>query len=162
LYQEYAGRDLAKPVLYQDLLYDLQTPVIRFFDLGIRVLEVTSEGIRYVITRPPPEVYRGPDMPDSRVATLDGASEIDGMTTDVRTQTRLLPGPHTIRYVVTFGGSVLRGPAVRTVQGRAVLVMKAGHAYTVKGERTGDWANPGLYVWIEDTTEGQIVHGARP
>ena len=155
-YQEYAGTDLIKPVLSQELLYEIRTPLIRFFDLRIQVLEVSDDGIRYVVTQPPRELYRAPDLPDSDIATFEGASEVDGMPTAPLTKTRLAPGPHAIRYVASV---VVYGGSVRLMHGTVVFTAQTGHAYVVKARA---FVRAPVYVWIEDTTNGRVVHGTRP
>lgn len=125
---------------------------------------------------PPFRGYAGPELPDENVAVLDWSGrtaavlEIGGRKTVLtefagrgpQTQARLLPGLHTIRYGGTFGGSVLLGPALQHYDLTALIDMKPGRIYRVRWERVYGWRSRADYLWIEDSTTGQVVHGMRP
>jgi hypothetical protein len=116
------------------------------------------------------KLYDGPVLGDDQVALLDWQTgggqvlRIDDHPVDERArQAAVLPGRHTIQYLGAYGGSVLRGPAVRRVGPLiARLELQAGHVYLVKAERQGDWRWPSLYLWIEDAPTGAVLHGEKP
>jgi hypothetical protein len=55
------------------------------------------------------------------------------------------------------------GPPIRRVGPlTAVLSLQAGRTYVVNAEQRGRWDRPYLYLWIEDSVSGQVLHGERP
>jgi hypothetical protein len=118
----------------------------------------------------PLKLYDGPVLGDDKVALLDwqtGGGRVlridDRPVEEHARQVTVLPGRHTIQYLGTYGGSVLRGPAVRRVGPLiARLELQAGRVYLVKAKRQGDWSSPSLYLWIEDAATGEVLHGGKP
>jgi hypothetical protein len=49
VYREYTPDDLAKPAFYQNLTYDVASPLIRFRNLQIRVSDATNQEISYTV-----------------------------------------------------------------------------------------------------------------
>jgi len=49
LYREYTPDDLARPAYTQNLTYDRGSPVIRFREVQIRVIEASNESLRHVV-----------------------------------------------------------------------------------------------------------------
>jgi hypothetical protein len=117
----------------------------------------------------PPKLYEGVTLAADQVAILDwgfgggSVKEVDGKkvqpVTGWDTRAAVLPGAHTLRYEGWYGGSVMLGPASRTVTRTDVVELKAGHVYLVKATRKGPWSRPSLYLWIEDAATGVEVAG---
>ena len=118
----------------------------------------------------PLKLYEGPVLNAEKVAHLSWQTgggrlvRVDDSPVDERAGlATVLPGRHTIQYLGKFGGSVLLGPAIRTVGPlTARLELQAGHIYLVKTTRRGDWGSPDLYIWIEDAATGDVLHGGKP
>jgi len=96
--------------------------------------------------------YAGPDPPDDEVALFHfgwaRVGAIDGRELDPGARdARLLPGKHTIRY------GLYSPDRVDTID------MKAGHGYVGRYEHVSKGNN---YLWIEDTTTGEVVAGVLP
>jgi DNA-binding beta-propeller fold protein YncE len=120
---------------------------------------------------PPPKLYKGTTLASDQVAILDwgcascggSVKEVDGKKVEdvTRRDTRVavLPGEHRLRYEGWYGGSVMLGPASRTVTQTDVIELKAGHEYLVKATRRGPWSHPSLYLWIDDAATGEAVAG---
>jgi len=49
LYREYTPENMARPAFYQSLTYPLDTDVVRFKQVRIKIHEVTSESIKYTV-----------------------------------------------------------------------------------------------------------------
>jgi len=49
LYREYTPDDLARPAFYQNLTYPVDTLLIRFKQLKIKVVAVSNESIKYIV-----------------------------------------------------------------------------------------------------------------
>lgn len=49
LYREFTASDLARPAFSQDLVYERDSPTIRFRNVLIKVLQATGEQLRYVV-----------------------------------------------------------------------------------------------------------------
>ena len=49
LYREYAPGDLARPAYTQNLTYDRASPVLRFREIQIRVIEANNESLRVIV-----------------------------------------------------------------------------------------------------------------
>ena len=49
LYREYTPDDMARTSFAQNLTYDRESPLIRFRNLQIRVIEATNENMRYIV-----------------------------------------------------------------------------------------------------------------
>ncbi len=120
----------------------------------------------------PPKLYEGTTLANDQVAVLDwGCSSCSGGSvkevdrrkveevTRWDTRVAVLPGKHTLRYDGWYGGSVMLGPASRTITQTDVVELKAGHVYLVKATRKGQWSHPSLYLWIEDAATGEVVAG---
>lgn len=88
---------------------------------------------------------------------------IDGKATAGQDQAKLPPGKHTIRYGGSFATSVLLNPKGSAEYDLgATIDMKAGHVYAPKSERVYGYGTYRDYLWIEDTTTGEVVAGQLP
>jgi len=114
-------------------------------------------------------LYEGPKQPDEAVAVLAWSgltSVVQINDKPVESGTRraeLLPGQYKVVYWGEFWGSVMLGPPIRRVGPlTAVLSLQAGRTYVVNAEQRGPRDRPYLYLWIEDSASGEVLHGERP
>lgn len=125
-------------------------------------------------TSPPRDVYRaytGPELSETSLALLDlgkpssvSSVQIDGMyylEVYDYSLVKLLPGPHRLVWHDSFGVSVLVDTRMSVEFAlKAAIDMQAGHTYRLCKDRTTG-KNYRAYMWIEDTTTGNVVAGEK-
>jgi TPR repeat protein len=101
-----------------------------------------------------PATYRGPDLPDDRVAILSwspasrsSVRAIDGETVGRGKRVKLAPGSHTVRIDYWWKGRVYTHDVT--------IDVRMGHVYVVNDETHG-------FAWIEDVTTEEVVAGDLP
>lgn len=120
---------------------------------------------------PPRAVYRahfGTEPSESEVATLDLGEAAEAIIDDMyyvsRTRhdaVKLASGEHRIQWTSTFGVSVLVEPAGYASFGIVSKVrLEAGRTYRLSADRTTGHGYR-VYLWIEDTATGQVIHGTK-
>jgi hypothetical protein len=74
---------------------------------------------------------------------------------------KLHPGVHRIKWISTFGVSVMVEPAgYATYVTTSKVALEAGHIYELQADRTTG-SGYKVYLWIEDITTGRIVDGKK-
>jgi hypothetical protein len=123
------------------------------------------------LTRDVYKGYPGQDKPDAELAIVRAESAqlvgVDGMPVkhpDSKNsyyyEARLLPGSHSVTLYKWFAVSVRIVPkGYLEVVRSFTMDMKPGHVYELHADRTVGFVR--VYVWIKDTTTGEIVAGEK-
>jgi hypothetical protein len=93
----------------------------------------------------------------SAFSLTGGASlaSIDGQTLVFENSADISPGPHVAR--VCYEGSLSSYLKCEDLR----FVAEAGHEYIVRGNSEG-FLEPGIHLWIEDSSTGRVVAGEVP
>lgn len=74
---------------------------------------------------------------------------------------KLVAGTHRIKWVASFGVSVLVEPAGHAAFGMTSIInFEAGHSYKLLQDRTTGHGYR-AYLWVEDMTTGNVVFGEK-